>query len=357
MKLGANLTQGSSIKTASNFDLFSLAPILSEAGHTVRIFTRITRNTVIKKPYKLHDYMEVNSLNKLDALLIFNGPINFFGGSEDPGLPKQYELINSFDGPVFYVMTDGRYPMAELWNLMLLKPWHTKYDESKVRVTRDDIQYIYQGRDTSKLMDLNRRRKNNLEVKEENIHCFPIDYAIMLNPPESILTPIEERPYDLIYGGSNRDAKRGHKLDEYYVGNNLDCHVFGSIKVNGDKNKVGTIPFKSFIPYLSKSKATVIIMDKFYNDNFFTLRMYESQLAGCLTFIDIESDSERLFYENDPELQDLMYVDGFNDLQSKMNYIMQTSGLSKEIQLRQLTCSKSMFSAEEYHNKFLSIIT
>ena len=74
-----------------------------------------SENTIIKKPYKLHDYTEVKSLNKLDALLVFNGPINFFGGSEDPGLPKQYELINSFDGPAYYVMTDCRYPMIQLW--------------------------------------------------------------------------------------------------------------------------------------------------------------------------------------------------------------------------------------------------
>lgn len=354
-KFGANITQSTSIQTASNFDLFSLAPILSNAGHTVRIFTRITRNTVIKKPYKLHDYMNVDSLNKLDALLVFNGPINFFGGTEDPGLPKQYELINSFDGPVYYVMTDCRYPMIQLWKMMLLKEWHVKYNESKLMVTRDDIQYIYQGTDVEKLINLNTRRKKNVIVKSENVHHFPIDWAIMLNPPEPIMTPIEDRTYDLIYGGSNRDAARRNKLDEYYIDNNLDCHIFGSIKVKENKNPVGTVPHKYYIKYLSKGKATVIIMDKFYQDNFFTLRMYESILAGCITFIDLEADSNKLFYSYNPMLKELMYVDGLNDLRTKLSYI-EYNGLSLKIQIEQLDCIKNMHDPEIYKSSLLEII-
>lgn len=355
MKFGANITQSTSIQTASNFDLFSLAPMLSEVGHTVRIFTRITRNTVINKPYKLHDYMKVESLNKLDVLLVFNGPINFFGGTEDPGLPKQYELINSFDGPVYYIMTDCRYPMIQLWKMMLLKEWHTKYDESKLMVMRDDIQYIYQGTDVEKLINLNTKRKKNVIVKSENVHCFPIDWAIMLNPPESFITPIEDRPYDLIYGGSNRDAARRNKLDEYYIDNNLDCHVFGSIKVKGNKNPVGTVPHKYFIKYLSKGMATVIIGDRFYNNNFYTLRMYESILAGCLTFIDSDFDIARKFYSSRPMLQKLMYVDGLNDLRNKLSHI-KDNGLSLKIQNEQLQCIKNMHDPEIYKSNLLEII-
>lgn len=355
-KFGAAITQSNSIQTASNFDLFSLAPILSNAGHTVRIFTQITRNTAINKPYKLHNYMKVESLNKLDVVLIFNGPINFWGGTEDPGLPKQYELINSFDGPVFYVMTDCRYPLIQLWKMMILKEWHVKYDESKLMVTRDDIQYIYQGTDVEKLIDLNTRRKKNVIVKPENVHHFPIDWAIMLEPPEPILTPIEDRPYDLIYGGSNRDAARRNKLDEYYIDNNLDCHVFGSIKVKGNKNPVGTIPHKYFIKYLSKGKATVIIMDKFYQDNFFTLRTYESILAGCVTFIDLEADSKKLFYTNDELLKEYMYVNGLDDVIIKMEELAENPILAKDIQERQMISIQNMHNNNNYSIEFLKIV-
>ena len=356
MKIGANITQSSSILTASNFDLFSLVPILSEAGHTVRIFTKITRNTKIMKPYKLHNYMEVESLNKLDALLVFNGPINFFGGTEEPGIIRQWELINSYEGPVYYVMTDCRYPFSQLWDLMTLKPWHTKYDREKIYVKRDDIQYLYQGVDSNKLIDLNRRRKKNVTIKQENIHYFPIDWAIMLDTPEPILTPTQERPYDLIYGGSNRDANRKNKLHEYYVDNNLDTLIFGSIKVNDSKNPVGAVPHKQFIKKLSTGKATVIIGDKFYQDNFFTLRMYESILAGCITFIDRDFDSFGNFYNEDEYLSKFLYVSSFNEVQEKLTYLENNPDECSVIQARQLQCIETMYDKKEYKNRLLNLI-
>jgi len=322
-KVGANITQSGSIQTASNFDLFSLMPILTEAEHTVRIFTKVTRNTLINKPYKLHDYTKVDSLNKLDLVLLFNGPIQFYGGKEDPGIIKQWQLINSYIGPVWYVFTDSRYPFMQLWELMLLKEWHKKYDRDTIWVERDDIRYIYQGQNADALMGLIDRRSRNVRVKRENIECFPIDWAIMLNPPESIETPIVDRRYDLIYGGSNRDAKRKNKFHHYYLNENFFTLVFGSVK--------------------------------FYQSQWYTLRMYESILAGCLTFIDRDFDTDRKFYKDDETLKELMYVTDYQDYRNKMDKIKEAS-IEQDIQRRQLRAIKTMYSQRTYKQWFLDIV-
>jgi len=344
-KVGANITQSGSIQTASNFDLFSLMPILTEAEHTVRIFTKVTRNTLINKPYKLHDYTKVDSLNKLDLVLLFNGPIQFYGGKEDPGIIKQWQLINSYIGPVWYVFTDSRYPFMQLWELMLLKEWHKKYDRDTIWVERDDIRYIYQGQNA-----------------RENIECFPIDWAIMLNPPESIETPIVDRRYDLIYGGSNRDAKRKNKFHHYYLNENFFTLVFGSVKfedkfgvVPPNVTKIGQVPHSQFIKKMSEGKSTIIIGDKFYQSQWYTLRMYESILAGCLTFIDRDFDTDRKFYKDDETLKELMYVTDYQDYRNKMDKIKEAS-IEQDIQRRQLISIKTMYSQRTYKQWFLDIV-
>jgi len=355
-KVGANITQSTSIQTASNFDLFSILPILSEAGHTVRIFTRITRNTKIKKPYLFHDLMKVESFDKLDALIIFGGPVQFFGGQEDPGFMKLWDLLNSYKGKIYMVMTDSRYPLMQLWEYMLLKDWHKKYDRERLYVYRNDIQYIYQGRDTYKLFEMCQRRDRYVTIKQENIHHFPIDWAIMLNPPEPKLKSLEDRPYMLAYGGSNRDANRKNRFAEYYTNNGLETCLFGSIKVDGEKNPMGTVAHKSFINQMSKSVSTVIIGDKFYLDNFFTLRMYESILAGCITFIDSDLDTERLFY-NDIRLKELLYVHSVGEMKEKLEYILDGGQIAfEDIQRRQLDCIQNMYGKDEYKQMLLDII-
>lgn len=357
VKCGANLTQSKSIQTASNFDVFSLLPIIAEAGHTVRVFTKITRNTIIKKPYMLHDLMKVQSFDKLDVLLIFGGPVQFFGGVEDKGFMHLYTLLNKFKGRVYMVMTDSRYPLMQLWDYITIKDWHTKYERDDLYVTRDDIHYLYQGRDTSKLFEMCERRTRFVNIKEENIHPFPIDWAIMLDPPEPKLRPLDERVYQLAYGGSNRDANRKNRFKHYYFDNGLETNIFGSIKIEGDNNKIGTVAHKLFVNQMSKSIATVIICDKFYKDNFFTLRMYESIIAGCITFIDDELDTQHLFYKDDEMLIDLLYVHSVDEMKVKLDRILELGqDFFANIQRRQLVCIQNMYSENEYKHMLLDII-
>jgi len=356
-KVGANLTQSASIQTASNFDVFSLLPILSEAGHIVRIFTKVTRNTKIKKPYLLHDLMKVKSFDKLDMLMIFGGPVQFFGGLEDKGFMHLYALLNKYKGRIFMVMTDSRYPLMQLWDYIQIKEWSSKYNRDDLYVTRDDIQYLYQGRDTNKLMEMCERRTRFVNVKEENIHPFPIDYAVMFTAVQTKLKSLEERKYQLTYGGSNRDANRKNRFKEYYYDNDLNTCIFGSIKIENEKNSYGTVAHKSFIHQMSKSMATVIIGDKFYINNFFTLRMYESILAGCLTFIDNELDSEHLFYREDGLLTELMYVNGVEDMKVKFYDIIDKGNeYFQYILNRQIACINDMYNKKEYDTMLLNII-
>ena len=379
MKIGGNITQSKSIKTASNFDIFSLMPILMGAGHEINIITSITRNTKINKPMRFHDVMKVDrSLKGLDCLMVFNGPINFFGGSESPETMKTFEIISKCDCPVYYMLTDGRFLLGQIWPQAQLKPWHTKYNEEDHHIDRPDIFYISQGHNLDKLWErlCSRNPSRFPAILRGNLKHFPIDWAINLDEKYSNtkewlddLIPFGDRQYDLMYGAANRDRYRENRLQHFYSDipgeeDQLSIQIFGSLKFR-DGKKNGSVPHRQFIKNMQKTKATVIVGDKFYCDNFFTLRMHESIYAGCITFIDEEFDPEHKFYgkNNCPSsrmeghlagLANFLYVSSAKEVRSKIRGL--TENRFRILQEFQMYTLQEMHDADAYKRALTEIV-
>lgn len=360
LKIGANITQSKAIKTASNMDIFSLADILLEQDFQVTIITKRTRNTIIGHQYNLIDIMDFIKFNhKMDALLVFNGAINFFGGAESPELIENYKIMKIHEN-VWYVMTDGRFPLKQVWPAISGRDWGQKYNPEDLVLGH--IDYMYQGYDHKKLIDLVAKGKDAVPIR--SIRTLNIPWAIMLQEHLVYPTPLKERDYDLVYIASNRDSYRAKRFEEFY-NLQMDASILhgGSMKLPFPmaltSKKIGTIPNSSFVKTLAKAKATVIIGDKFYCNNFYTLRIFESIFAGCITFIDEQFDINKKIYANMTEsMRRFMYVRNRNEIKRRLEILRNMPEEEvKNIRKEQLRCLQTMEGSSEFKERLINIIT
>ncbi len=355
IKLGANITWLKISKSAGNFDIHSMCRVLNPFSH-LHIITHKTRNTKIPNGGKFHEIidLDINSLG-LDALLVFNGNVNFFGGAESPEGIWNYIHINKFDGPVVVINTDGQLCLKQLWPAIKAKSWATNWKEEDIVVSRKDICYITQGRDLQKTYDHYLAQRGSVYFLPENMYHFPIEKAVLYRKFRVVDRPVK---YQLIYGGSPRGGQRKKDLIKFYVNSDLNTLLFGGITpkyigIEGPKIHYGTrIPNHQFASKMTEGKATCVIGDDFYRNNFFTLRMYESILAGVLTFIDDRMDMEKLFYRG--QGLDLMYVGSGAELAEKVQSFSYGNPYLDIVRAQRELVVK--FNAEEYRTDLYTIM-
>ena len=148
MKIGAtiNANNGSILTDEINV----VTKMLSDCGHDVHYHTTRTRNMIPLPHATFHDLAEVtdHSFSEYDALLVFNGNANFYGGQEARGDLMAYKFINKSKCPVFYFLTDWLLPLQQLWPNVEKKQiqykWDNQYTRDEIEVVREDIIMISQ---------------------------------------------------------------------------------------------------------------------------------------------------------------------------------------------------------------------
>lgn len=63
-------------------------------------------------------------MQNLDALVIVNGNLNFYGGQKDQSV-EVYKCINHFTGPVFYFMYDPYLGLKQCVKSVINRDWNT----------------------------------------------------------------------------------------------------------------------------------------------------------------------------------------------------------------------------------------
>lgn len=331
LKIGANITfSGAMHKSAANFDIASLCRALAPNFH-LHFITKITRNTVIPKQSSITDigkaHYNINDLG-LDAIVVFNGSFNAYGGIAPQDTIAVWKIINNFKGRVFYVHTDGMMKLHQVWNENWIKKgWAKGWNRDDLVITRDDIVYITQARSISRMYALT-RANSAINIKRENILHFPVDQAILLRPPK----PKRERiiRWDLIYGGSFRSGRRRDAMVKWFFGHqDLETLMFGSLGENKFGNPrdepyptfEGPVVNSDFVRKLSTGLSTVIIVDDWYRNHWMTLRFYESLIAETIPFIDFAADTSRKLYFPGSAIEDFLYVRKRKDLNERVNLI------------------------------------
>lgn len=301
-KGGTNVTFSNNNGSAANADIQYLLRQLDISKHDVTIVTHKTRNTVIPKRLRFQEIQETEDFDNFDKILLFNFSINFFGGAEDPNLIQLYRALARTRTEIVYINTDGQLPFRQLWPSIWKRDWAKDYVEEEFHITSDKVRYLTQGYNIPKV-------RKQIAKKRDSITPHAIDYY---NIPRTVLAKHElyikdakhkwhERPYDLAFGGYVRNSHKRKKIEKFY--NQPNTLLFGNLR--DTRAPLATferkVSYQSFIRKMQTAKATIIIGDKDYNNNFFTLRMYESLLADCITYIDQELDPYRRFYGQNSE--------------------------------------------------------
>jgi len=114
--------------------------------------------------------------------------------------------------------------------------------------------------------------------------------------------------YDLIYGGSFRSGRREQKFLDFFFNKDISVAVYGSMKPQQFKKLnssdvqptwLGRVACTDVVNTNAKGIATIIVGEKYYNNNTITLRIYESMLANCVVFIDEEFDTKHEILKDD----------------------------------------------------------
>ena len=312
-KIGANITLSNSNRSAANADFLYFLRTLDHSIFEVTVITHITRNTEIPGPLLLKEIQHEDlDFNDYDSIVIFNGSYNWFGGAECLNLKALYNKLAHSSIPIFWANTDGQLIMKQIEPLVKNRKWKDDYVDGKMYIDPERVTYITQAR---KLESIKKLIKSNINhVQTDKIVHFPWDQTIMskhANYFRKRIVPMDKRQWHFIYGGAPRNTYRRKRIELFYgsIPDSFNVKLFGNL--NGLKVEncwvSGKVSYQQFVKETMEGKATIILGDEFYEDNFHTLRMYESILASTIVLVDNKFDSNHLFFGDDSRF-DICYV-------------------------------------------------
>ena len=365
IKLGSRISYGGRDTSGGNGEVRSIIKILQTADIEVNVFTKtLDKDDLIDSIawYDINLGHEIVNDIGLDALLVINGNVNFFGGAEDRSQILNYHIINNFKGKVFYILCDPALQLKQIWPSIAKKPWGSKYKEKDINITRTDISYISQPYRVDLLIDI--IKKNGIEINHASY--FPFEKFPCLNSQLEPL-PHNKLESDISYGGTMRGGKREKKMIEFYFGYSEDINVEMFGKIDSDDfnpKKVssfreprfsGSVKYDEFLPKMNKALSTVVIGDPLYEElEDINQRVYESIWAGVVTFIDAGFDTQKRVYTLDDDLKEFLYVTDRVDVEDKVNMLKMHPDFRKLVLEAQLKAVD--FDAHKYSQQLKTIL-
>jgi hypothetical protein len=362
LKLGSRISFNSNDTSGGNGEARAIIKMLKAGGAEVHIITKILSKDVLVEDYFWHDILDlsVNQVQQFDAVVVLNGNVNFFGGQEDAAQLKNYELINAFNGKVFYVLCDPELTFTQVWPSVSKKEWASKWSSNQLMVSRTDIVYLVQPHDVDKVV---KELKKNEIVPATAVH-FPFEQFPCLNE----VLPFNEAPeVDLSYGGTMRNGRRVKKMIKFYFGHpeNISVEMFGKISAEDFSPNLtqglcfpkftGPVKYDQMLKKMNNSVSHCVIGDPWYEEiNDIPQRLYESIWSGVITFIDNDMDKVKRVWKNDAVLGDFLYVNGKQELSEKINLIKADTALRKQLYNDQINAVN--FNAKKYCESFVSLI-
>lgn len=361
LKLGARISFSSQGTSGGTGEALSIIRMLTGGGGEVVVFTKILNKDENPDSIEFRNIEdEYSNINDLECLVVINGTVQFYGGAEDRSQLLNYEIINNFKGPVFYILCDPELTFKQVWPSVSKKPWGSAWEESMLNVVRADIRYISQPFDVDKVLaDL---KKN--EVVPSTITHFPFEKFPCLNDRlEFNPTPT----VDLSYGGTMRGGKRMKKMAKFYFGHPSDISVemFGKIKEEDFKPDLkfgltlpaftGPVRYDEMLPKMNQAMCHCVIGDPWYEKiNDVPQRLYESIWSSVITFVDADMDKLRRVYGIDKNLADFLYVNDRQELSEKIQLLKSDPSTRRQILQDQVKAVR--FVPEEYCSKFVQQI-
>ena len=296
--------------------------------------------------------------NYFDKIVFHPGSYNFFGGVENQTLTSNFKILAKYSKPLYVLQADAKLVFSQLWNSIKNRGWG--YKEEDVWLN-NPIRIISQSRKIDEVKEIYRKQT---DLNIEWIKHYPIDqYMAIALKEKDFTTNIEDKEFDLVYGGSFRGGSRKEKMVKYFTGDineNYKVELFGTIKEKqlekftenklpsiGKKITVGEVPIKQ-----SKSFSTIILGEKYYSDAMFTPRVWESMLSDAVVLIDEEFDPKHILMPNIQEV----YVNSQEEVKQLLNKIKTDEEYRLNILKEQKQSVNSLVNTNEYLEGFKKII-
>ncbi len=357
IKLGSRISFNANDTSGGNGEARSIIKMLAGGGAEVHIFTKILKKDNLIPEYHWHDIGSDHEYDKLDALVVLNGNVNFFGGAEDKAQLLNYFIINTFKGPVYYIYCDPELTLKQVWPSVSKKEWAGNWKQKHLEITRDDIVYISQPHDVD---HVRKDLKKNEIIPSKIIH-YPFEKFPCLNPQ----LPFNPKPaVDLSYGGTMRGGKRYKKMVKFYFGHpkNISVEMFGKIteedfadeKIRFPKFS-GPIRYDEMLPKMNEAVAHCVIGDPYYEEiNDMAQRAYESIWSNVVTFIDHDLDQLRRVYGSNKNIADFLYVQSREELSEKIELLKSDSLMRRQIVDEQIKTIN--FDPKKYCKDFVGLL-
>jgi len=336
-KIGANITFSNNNKSAANADILYFLRQLDIGAHDVTICTHKTRNTAIPARLAFKEIQQITDFNDFDRVLIFNGSVNFYGGAIDENLLALYRAMSKTDKPLIWVNTDGALVFRQLWPMIANREWAKDFNKWEFHIDPKQVVYLTQGANLHKVRKMLDDPKKKAISPASLIH-YPLYQTILAKHEKFFARNTNDfvtRPFDLAFGGYTRNTHKRKKIEHYYNDPRFRNLLFGNLRgVKAPNAKLrAKCSYRAFVETMMYSKATVIIGDEYYNDNFFTLRMYEALLADNIIFIDKELDPRYEFYNKNYfyEYYKEFYVKNSNDIKINGRMYRRFTDFKKDI--------------------------
>lgn len=230
---------------------------------------------------------------------------------------------------MYYVLVDLAIPFEQLYSKVKKRKW-CKYKSAEEIDLMNNFVIISQSKNSQEVG----RIHQNSDINIKDIRYVPINEWVLHTN-----TYVENSgKVDLILGTSNRGGKRRKKYTDYFFGReNIITEFYGLIKKSDfKKSEIQDLNEPIFSSKLddctkiieknSTGFATVIVGDPNYNNNMITLRLGESLLANCVTFIDEDFDKAHTIYPCN-----FMYVNSGKELELKILTLKENPDLYNKV--------------------------
>ena len=280
------------------------------------------------------DIFSIDSLNNFDMVIIHNFNTNLFGGVAPAMAIKYCELLSTFNGRVFYYITDPKLKYSNI-AAEFLKRKSIKFEkgsnEENIEILRDcaesfkflelRIGAIYTGYNYSPIYGL-----EFSPVKKVNI----FEYAATDIIQKYEIKDSETKEWDCCYYGDNRGTYRNNRLKNY-----LDNDAIKSMTIGLDTNLQNNTHFdkvkhSKLGEMVNRSLSSLVIGDEEHENQLTTFRFYENIIFNTVSFIDIRYDKEKNLFKSQ-ELKDFNYITSYMELADKIQQLKTDNNFRKHI--------------------------
>jgi len=178
-----------------------------------------------------------------------------------------------------------------------------------------EIEGLYVGRDWDKFKSFAKDRINPHTVWPQKVHQIDLVSSISKKltskvKRSSLFNHDDKKIYDIVYYGSNRGGYRNTVIKNLLKNESLKKLWIGWNPSFPNSTHIERQNSDGLEFYLKMSKLSLVIGDEVHNDNFFTYRLFENAIYGCLSVIWEPYDSQHIYFPNLPQF----YINSEEDI-------------------------------------------